>query len=281
MYETFGPPTNEVEKKVKAIEEKLKAMESTYTLGLDAAEMCLVLGVVIPTKFKVPNFEKYKGASDPRTHIQAYYRKIIAYSDYDNLLMHFFQDSLSGASLDWYMQLEGTHIRTWREMAETFLKHYQYNTDMAPNRMQLQNLMQISEESFKEHTQRWRELAARVQPPLLERELVDMFMGNLQGPYLERMVGSTTFGFSDLVLVGERIENMIKMGKIQNSTSTSDVVKKPFVAYGKKREGETNATAVVRARALTYCVPYQQVAAVTLVQQQKQPFMILIQQQPP
>lgn len=35
--------------------------------------------------------------------------------------------------------------------------------------------------------------------------------------------------FSDLVLAGERIENMIKMGKIQSSTSTSGVVKKPFI----------------------------------------------------
>lgn len=112
QYDAFGPTTNEVEKKVKAIEEKLKAMESTDTLGLDAVEMCLVPGVVIPTKFKFPNFDKYKRTSDPRTHIRAYYRKMVAYSNDGRLLVHFFQDSLSGASLDWYMQLEGTHIHT-------------------------------------------------------------------------------------------------------------------------------------------------------------------------
>lgn len=92
--------------------------------------------------------------------------------------------------------------------------------------------MQKSEETFKEYTQRWRELATRVQPPLPEHKLVDMFMGNLQGPYLDRMVGSTSYGFSDLVLAGERIENMIKMGKILNAANTSGVAKKPFVAYG-------------------------------------------------
>lgn len=118
-------------------------------------------------------------------------------------------------------------------MEKAFLKHHQYNTDMAPNRTQLQNLTQKSKETFKEYAQRWKEPAARVHPPLLKRELVDMFMGNLQGPYLGRMVGSTSSDFSDLVLVSERIENMIKMGKIQNSISTYSVVKKPFVAYGK------------------------------------------------
>lgn len=104
-------------------------------------------------------------------------------------------------------------------------------------------------------------------------------MGNLQGPYLDRMVGSTSFGFSNLVLADERIENMINMGKIQNFASTSGVVNKPFVLYGKEREEEMNSTAVIKARAPTYCVPYQQVVVVVQVQQQKQPFTIPFQQQ--
>ncbi|XP_050889788.1 uncharacterized protein LOC127095092 [Lathyrus oleraceus] len=262
--------------RVKAIEEKLKAMGNTNVLGLYVEEMCLVPRVIIPAKFKVSDFEKYKGNSDPRTHIRAYCRKMVAYSDDDQLLMHFFQYSLSGASLDWYLQLEGSHIHTWREMVEAFLKHYQYNTDMAPNLTQFQNLTLRFEESFKEYAQQWRELAARVQPPLLERELVDMIMGNLQGPYLDRMVGRTSSGFSDLVIAGERIENMIKMGKIQNSTSTSSASKKPFVPYNKKREGETNATSIIRTRNASY----PQVTATVPVQpSQQQPFTILVQTQ--
>ena len=96
-------------------------------------------------------------------------------------------------------------------MDVAFLKHYQYNTNMAPNRTQLQNLMQKSEDTFKEYTQRWRELATGVQPPFLEHELMDMLMANFEGPYLDRMIVSTPSGFSDLVLFDERIKNMIKM----------------------------------------------------------------------
>ncbi|XP_050896927.1 uncharacterized protein LOC127103738 [Lathyrus oleraceus] len=209
---------------------------ATIDLPVPPQEMCLVPGVRIPTKLKFPYFEKYKGERDHKTHIRSYCLKIVVYFDDERLLMHFFQDSLSGASLEWYMQLEGNHIRSWRDIVEAFLKHYQYNTDMAPNYTQLQNLTQKSDETFKEYTQCWRELATGVQPHMLERELVDMFMGNIQGPYLDRMVGSTFFGFPDLVITGERIENMIKMGNIQNASSTSSVVKKPYVAYG----GNTN-----------------------------------------
>lgn len=48
----------------------------------------------------------------------------------------------------------------------------------------------MSNESFKEYAQRWRELAYMVQPPFLDKELIDMFMGALQNPYLDKMIGS-------------------------------------------------------------------------------------------
>ena len=67
------------------------------------------------------------------------------------------------------MQLEKVHNQTWEDLANAFLKQYKYNLDMAPNCIQLQNLSQKKDESFKEYAQRWREMAARVQPPLLEK----------------------------------------------------------------------------------------------------------------
>lgn len=90
VYDAFGPPADEVEKKVRAIRENLKALESSNDLGLDSAKMCLVPDIVIPAKFKVHDFEKYKGANDTRTHIRDYYRKMAAYSDDDIILIHFF-----------------------------------------------------------------------------------------------------------------------------------------------------------------------------------------------
>ena len=47
-----------------------------------------------------------------------------------------------------------------------------------------------------------------------------MFMG-LQGLYYEKMVGSVSFRFSDLVTIGERIEAGIKSGKIHGGSSSA------------------------------------------------------------
>jgi len=48
------------------------------------------------------------------------------------------------------MHLEPTRVRSWKDLVDAFLKQYKYNMDMAPNRMQLQNMMNKSSETFKE-----------------------------------------------------------------------------------------------------------------------------------
>ncbi|XP_058760043.1 uncharacterized protein LOC131633346 [Vicia villosa] len=157
---------------IKTLEERLKVVEGYDVFDVDTFEMSLVSDLTIPRKFKIPDFEKYKGLTCPRNHLRMYVRKMAAYAHDQKLMIHFFQESLSGASIDWYMQLEKSSVRSWNDLANTFLKHYKYNLDMAPNRMQLQNMSQKKDESFKEYAQRWREMASRVQPPLMEKELV-------------------------------------------------------------------------------------------------------------
>lgn len=129
-------------------------MEVHNTLGLDVVDMCLVSGLVIPQKFKVPHFDKNKGVSYLRTHLRAYCYKMAAYTDDDKLLVHSFLDSLIGASFEWYMQLKQNHVHTWMNLTKAFLGHYQYNIDMALNQTKLQDMSQKINESFKQYMQR-------------------------------------------------------------------------------------------------------------------------------
>ena len=51
-------------------------MEIQRIPGLYFEELGLVSGVVIPQKFKVPEFAKYDGISCPKLHLRSYVRKI-------------------------------------------------------------------------------------------------------------------------------------------------------------------------------------------------------------
>ena len=207
--------------KYKLLEERMLAMEGQKAPGLDFESLGLVSDVTIPRKFKIPTFTKYDGASCPQMHLRAYVRKIQPYTTDRKLWIHFFQESLSGTQLEWYYQLESSNIRTWTDLATAFYKHYQYNSELAPTRLQLQNMTMGSKESFKEYAQKWRDLAGRVKPPMTDRELVDMFMGTLTGPFYSHLLGSSSSGFTELILTGERVESGIRSGKIQAATSAS------------------------------------------------------------
>ena len=86
--------------------------------------------------------------------------------------------------LEWFYQLEGTNIRNWEDFAAAFYKHFQYNADLTPTCTQLQIMFMGSNEGFKDYAQKWTDLVGRVQSPLSDRELVDMFLGTLIAHFL-------------------------------------------------------------------------------------------------
>lgn len=138
------------------------------------------------------------------------------------------------------MQLERNNVGTWVELDDSFAKQYKYITDMVSNRTQLQNMSKKGSEYFKAYAQWWRKLAARVHQPLVDYELIDLFMGTLQGQYYERLISSVSTGFYEMMIFGERVEEGLKSGKIQGGSSSQARVRKPFNGY-KKNEYEAHA----------------------------------------
>ena len=53
-----------------------------------------------------------------------------------------------------------------------------------------------------------------------DRELVDMFLGTLSGPFFNHLTGNSSSGFTELILTGERVEAGIRSGKIQKDVSS-------------------------------------------------------------
>ncbi|XP_027343037.1 uncharacterized protein LOC113855605 [Abrus precatorius] len=239
--EEFQPDEDDHSKgKLQLLEDRLRAVEgNSYGIG-DAVDLCLVPDLVIPPKFKAPEFDKYRGITCPKSHLTMYYRKMASHARDDKLLIHVFQDSLIGAALNWYMHLERTRIHCWKNLADAFLKQYKYNIDMAPDRLELQTMMKKDHETFKEYAQRWRETAAQVEPPLSKKEMVSLFIDTLKSPYYDKMIGSISANFSDIVIIGERVESGMRSGKIAYATGATNI-KRPLSGPGKKKEGKANA----------------------------------------
>ncbi|XP_058725876.1 uncharacterized protein LOC131597183 [Vicia villosa] len=198
--------------------------------------LCLVPSVQIPAKFKVPDFEKYKGSSCPQSHLVMYARKMSTYADNHQLLIHYFQDSLTGAALKWYTGLDSTNIRTFNDLGEAFVRQYKYNWDMAPDRDQLRSMAQKDHEAFKEYAQRWRETAAQINPPLKEKEMTKIFLNTLSPFYYERMIASAPSDFTEMVNMGMRLEEGVRTGRLTKEGGSSSGTKKFGSSFPKKKE---------------------------------------------
>lgn len=177
-----GLNLDDVQDQLHELRKELRANREKNLLGKNARDVCLVPNAKLPTKFKVPDFEKYKGDTCPKTHLTLYARRMSAYTDNHQVFIYYFQDSLAGSALKWYMGLNNSEIRTFEDLGEAFVRQYRFNMDMAPDRDQLWSLSQKEKETFKEYAQRWRGLATQISPPLEEKEMTKIFLKTL-GPF--------------------------------------------------------------------------------------------------
>jgi len=159
-----------------------------------------------------------------------------AYSKIEKLLMHFSQESLTGAPVTWYTNLEPSRVHSWKDLMVAFVRQYQYNSNMAPDRMQLQNMCKEEHKSFKEYAQRWKNLASEVAPSMMEREMITMIVDTLQVFYYEKMVGYMPSSFADFVFADKRIEVDLRRGNFDYPTLMN---RKP-TTNGENKEGGKN-----------------------------------------
>jgi hypothetical protein len=132
--------------------------------------MCLVFNVVIPKTFRVQKFVKYTGNQCHITHLKTYCNKMAEVVHDEKLLIHFFQDCLSGTALTWYMWLDNTKVKRWKDLVDAFIRQYKFNMNMTLDRSSLQATGKGTKESIREYTQIWREVVAQVNLFLLKKD---------------------------------------------------------------------------------------------------------------
>ena len=194
------------------LDKKLKEIEGAESV--DLRELCLVPDVVIPLKFKIPAFEKYDGTKCPKNHLATYCRKMVGHAHNEDLLIHVFYDSLTGAATRWYMKLKKDQIRTWRDLVRAFLERYKYMLKIALDRLTLQGMKKGPDEAYREYAVKWKNVASMVRPPLTSRGENSMFVDTLPFPYYDMLIVNTFIEFGDLMYFVGRIEDGIKRGRI-------------------------------------------------------------------
>jgi len=231
---------NDLLEKYDEMQREMRAFRGKEIFGKTTYDLCLVPNVQIPHKFKVPDFEKYKGNSCPEEHLTMYVRRMSAYDKDDLVLIFYFQESLTSPASKWYMNLDKTKIRTFRDLCEAFVQQYQYNVDMAPDRSDLQAMTQGNKETFKEYAQRWRDTVAQVSSRIEGKEMTKLFLKTLNQFYYEKMVGSAPKNFAEMVGMGVQLEEGVREGRLVKDETSPNGTKGFGNSFPRKKEQEVS-----------------------------------------
>jgi predicted unusual protein kinase regulating ubiquinone biosynthesis (AarF/ABC1/UbiB family) len=86
------------------------------------------------------------------------------------------------------------------------MRQYKFNIDAVPDRLSFQAMENDNKESIREYALRWSEVAAQVNPSILEKEMINLFSNTFKASYLEYLFRSSAQHFTDLVIIAERID---------------------------------------------------------------------------
>ncbi|XP_075097833.1 uncharacterized protein LOC142175154 [Nicotiana tabacum] len=178
------------------------------------ADLCMFLHVHLPIGFKTPKFEKYDGHRYLIAHLKRYCNQLRGAGEREELLMAYFGESLVGIASEWYMDQDISRWHIWDDLARDFVRQFQYNIDVAPDKYSLSNLKKKSSESFRKYAVKWREQAARVKPPMDETEMVSVFLQAQEADYFQNMMSTMGKPFAEAIKIGEMVENGLKTGRI-------------------------------------------------------------------
>ena len=82
-------------------------------------------------------------------------------------------------------------------------------------------------------------MAAQVEPPLQDKEMIPMFIDTLQYPFYKHVLGSFSSNFSDIVIIKEMVEFGLKIQKIAHGPFA---VANPKIPDLEGKEGEVQVT---------------------------------------
>ncbi|RVW27300.1 hypothetical protein CK203_107308 [Vitis vinifera] len=81
----------------------------------------------LPVDFRMPDIERYMGVGCPRIHLRLYSTVMRALGLDEAQLLTLFPLSLNGMTQRWYASLETSRQRTWKDLAQEFLRQYSFN----------------------------------------------------------------------------------------------------------------------------------------------------------
>ena len=146
---------------------------------MDYQSLSLFPNVRLSPKFKMPTLDKFDGTGCLKSHLKMYIRAMQLLGATEELLAQMFQNTLTGAALRWFLNLDDARARSWENIYREFHNQYKYNIEVDVTRRDLETTKQESKESFSTFITKWRSKAAHMMNRPSKEEQLTMVVKNL------------------------------------------------------------------------------------------------------
>ncbi|XP_070029896.1 uncharacterized protein [Nicotiana sylvestris] len=242
---------------LKKLNSKVQSVEGGKGIeGLNYDDLCIQPDVELLEGYKPPKFEIFDGTGDPKMHLRTYCDKLVGVGKDERIRMKLFMRSLTGDALSWYISQNPKKWVSWVSMTSDFTDRFRFNTKNAPDVFYIQNHKNKPIETFCAYATRWRFEAAKVRLALEEEWMNKFFVKDQDLQYYERLMVIENHKFSDIIKLGERIEEGIKSGMVTNFEALQ-ATNKALQSGGISKKKEVRAVMVTQGpkSSLTYQTP--------------------------
>ncbi|XP_075663055.1 uncharacterized protein LOC142632559 [Castanea sativa] len=211
-------PTMEGEKineRINKMEEMIRRAREMEDL-MDYQSLSLFPDVRLLPKFKMPTLDKFDRTGYPKSYLKMYMRAIKPLGVTEELLAQMFQNTLTGATLRWFLNLDDARARRWEDICREFHNQYKYNIEVDIIRRDLETTKQEPKESFSTFFTKWRSKATQMMNRPSEEEQLVIVVKNLLLVYYKYLFAQYFPNFKALIATRIQIEDAINNFTIKN-----------------------------------------------------------------
>ncbi|XP_077245728.1 uncharacterized protein LOC143885439 isoform X2 [Tasmannia lanceolata] len=217
-----------VMEKLETLTRKVQDIQFQDQGSFNPSDLTLFPEIRLPANFQMPDFDKYDGVGCPITHLQMFTIMCQPQGLSPEQMAQLFPVSLTKVARRWFMVLDKTRYRTWKDIGEQFIRQFKYDDGTEITRKDLERTKQDSRESFLIFVKRWRRVAAQMMERPSEEEQVQIIMKNIS-PQLQYHMSLQYYpDFKHFIVAGTQIEEAMAQGVFNRSNpNTREFRKSP------------------------------------------------------
>ena len=107
-----------------AIREKTERSVDRLVRATDSPFTAVVLGCLVPSKFRLPQLESFDGLKDPQDHLNTFKTTLGLQQPLDEILCRSFPTTLKGVTREWFTKLPTSSMVNFEQLSNAFLRHF-------------------------------------------------------------------------------------------------------------------------------------------------------------